>query len=409
MGDRGRVLPSDFFERLSRPPGSDDPHRHLDALRVHPPPRLRSGELVLARHRDVVDVLRNPVFVKPPLPSIPLPSVRATMRNFLLLNEPDHARLRRVVAPLFTPSAVERRRDRIVQRVEELLDGRREVDVVHDLAYPLPLRMIADALGVAPAEEARIAAWGAALLETLDNPIPLSLGGAVRMAKAVALRRSHPVRLLGAIRGLAGYARRRLLAEDRPPGADVLEALREARRDDALTLDEAIGTWILIVIAGHETTADIIGTTVHLLLAHPEQRGLVEEDPTLLGSAVREALRLESPVPMGIRQASADTSVSGFPVPAGTTVQVLLGAANRDPAVFAHPERYDLRRAETTPVAFGHGSHFCVGAQLAQLEAEVAVGEVLRRGPRPAPGASPTWRPTFATRGFASLPVVLDR
>ena len=100
------ILPSDFFERLSRPPGSDDPHAQLRSLRVDPPPRLRSGELVLARHRDVVAVLRNPSFVKPRLPSIPIPAVRATMRNFLLLDGPDHDRLRRVVAPLFSPAAV---------------------------------------------------------------------------------------------------------------------------------------------------------------------------------------------------------------------------------------------------------------------------------------------------------------
>jgi cytochrome P450 len=399
VDDRGLVLPADFFERLARPPGSDDPHRHLEALRVDPPPRLRSGELVLARHRDVVAVLRDPAFVKPPLPSIPLPSVRATMRNFLLLDGPDHVRLRRVVAPLFTTTAVERRRARIEERAAALLDGRRELEVIDELAYPLPLRMIADALGVRPGDEARIAAWGAALLETLDNPMPLSARGAARMAKAVVLRRSHPVRLLRAIQGIAGYARGRLLDGGAPPEADVLRTLQVALRDGTITLDEAIGTWILVVIAGHETTANIIGTALHLLLAHPDQHRLVEDDPTLLGSAVREALRLESPVPAGARQASTETSVAGVDVPAGTTVQVLFGAANRDPAVFEHPDRYDLLRSETAHVAFGHGSHFCVGAQLAQLEAEVAVGTVLRRRSHLAAGARPTWRPTFATGG----------
>jgi cytochrome P450 len=402
------VLPSDFFERLSRPPGSDDPHVHLAPLRVDPVPRLRSGELVLARHRDVIAVLRDPAFVKPALPSIPIASVRATMRNFLLLDGPDHTRLRRTVMPLFTPVAVQARRARIVERTNRLLDGRRELDVIADVAYPLPLGMIADALAVPPEDEAQIAAWGAALLETLDNPMPLTVGGALRMAKAVALRRSHPVALLRAIHGLAGYARRRLTAGPVPDQADILRTLRDGASTGELTMDEAIGTWILIVIAGHETTANIIGTTLHLLLAHPEQRALVDADPGLVASAVREALRLEGPVPLGARVAAADTTVAGERVAKGTSVLVLFGAANRDPDVFEEPDRFDVRRADIGQLAFGHGSHFCVGAQLAQLEAEVAVGALLQRHPRLAPGAQPRWRPTFATRGIAELPVELD-
>jgi cytochrome P450 len=404
----GVILPSDFFERLSRPPGSDAPHVQLRTLRVDPPPRLRSGELVLARHRDVVAVLRNPCFVKPRLPSIPIPAVRATMRNFLLLDGPDHTRLRRVVTPLFTPAAVERRRYRIEERTERLLSGRRVLDLIADFAYPLPLGMIADALGVPAEDEQQIARWGAMFLETLDNPMPLTVGGALRMAKAVALRRSHPVALLRAIHGFAGYARRSLLDENAPEAADILQTLRSALRDGVITLDEAIGTWILIVIAGHETTANIIGTTVHLLLAHPEQRQLVEADTTLVSAAVREALRLESPVPMGDRVAAADTTVAGCEVPAGTTVKVLFGAANRDPDVFQDPDRFDLQRAEAGHLAFGLGSHFCAGAPLALLEAEVAVTRVMRRHPRLQRDARPVWRPTFATRGIAALPVLLE-
>jgi cytochrome P450 len=402
------VLPTDFFERLARPPWSDDPHRHLDALRSGPPPWLTSGELVLARHADVVGALRDPLLAKQRLPSVPLPSVRATMRSFLLLDDPDHARLRRVVAPLFAPAAVEQRRSRVVERVERLLAGRTRLDVVADLARPLPLGLICAALGVRPGDEPRIAAWGTALLETLDNPMPVSTAGTMRMAKAVALRRFHPLRLLSAIRGLAGYARTRLMADDDPPEADVLRVLRDGVAQELLDLDEAIGTWVLLVVAGHETTANLIGTTLHLLLEHPEQLALVEQDPTLVGAAVREALRLESPVPRVSREAAADTAIAGQAVPRGTPVHLLLLAANRDPEVFTDPGRYDLRRAETGHVAFGHGSHFCVGSQLALLEAEVAVGQVLRHRPTLAPGASPRWRPTFATRAVDALPVLLS-
>ncbi len=404
----GVVLPSDFLERLSRPPWSDDPHAHLDALRTDPPPRLRSGELVLARHRDVVGVLRDAAFVKPPMPSIPLPAVRAMLRMFILLDGPDHTRLRRAVAPIFTPAATERRRATIEDRTAHLLAGRAQLEVIADLAYPLPLRLISDSLGVLPGEEHRIAEWGAALLETLDNPMPLTPLGALRMAKAVALRRSHPVALLRALGGIARYARARLADPDPPEEADILRVLQAAVRDDHMTPDEAVGTWVLVVIAGHETTANIIGSSLHLLLAHPDQCEAVRADPALAADAVREALRLESPVPMGIREAASPTEVAGQAVEAGDTVYVLFGAANRDPAVFGAPGSFDLRRPETAHVAFGHGSHFCVGAQLAQLEAEIAVREVVRRRPRLRPGARPRWRPTFATRGIDALPIDLD-
>jgi cytochrome P450 len=401
-------LRADFFERLSRPPGSNDPHALLDLLRVDPPPRLRTGELVLARHRDVAAVLRDPAFVKPPLPSIPLPSVRAMLRMFLLLDGADHARLRRAVAPLFTHTAVERRRARIEARTDALLNGRSELDVINDLAYPLTLGLICEALGVPPRDEHLIARWGAALLETLDNPMPLTPRGTLRMAKAVVLRRSHPVALLRAVQGIASYAQNRLADPDPPQEADVLRTLQTALRDGVMSPDEAVGTWTLIVIAGHETTANLIGSTLHLLLAHPEQRALVDADPDLVPTAVREALRLESPVPLGVRIAEHATTVAGLAAPAGTSVMVLFGAANRDPDVFPEPARFDVRRDPTGHVAFGLGTHFCVGAQLAQVEAEIAVERVLRRRPRLQAGARPVWRPTFATRGIACLPVEAD-
>jgi cytochrome P450 len=402
-------LPFDYFERLSRPPASDDPHRHLDALRTDPVPRLRSGELVLARHGDVAAVLRDPAFVKPPLPSIPIPSVRAMLRMFLLLDGPDHARLRRAIAPLFTASAVERRRARIEARTDALLDGRRTLEVIDELAYPLSLGLIGDALGVPPGDAPRIARWGTTLLATLDNPMPVTPRATLRMAKAVALRRSRPLALLRTISGIASYARARLDDHDPPATADVLRVLQDARRDGLMTEEEAIGTWVLIVIAGHETTANLIGSTVHLLLAHPDQRALVDDDPALVPGAVREALRLESPVPLGVRTAIRDTTVAGRPAPTGTNVIVLFGAGNRDPDVFADPARFDIRRDQAGHLAFGLGSHFCVGAQLALTEAEVAVERILRRGPRLAPGARPAWRPTFATRGLTELPVELGR
>jgi cytochrome P450 len=399
-------LPAQFFERLATPVLAQDPYPELRRLLVEPAPRLRSGEVVLGRHAEVERVLRSPAFLKPTLPPVPLPSVRTMLRMFLLLNAPDHPRLRRAVAPLFTPGAVSARQERIEMEVERLLHGRRELDVVGDLAYPLPLHLICTWLGVRPGDEPRIEAWAKVLLANLDGPVPLGVRDALRYAGAVVRRRSRPLGTILAIRAMGAYARTLLRGAG---DAEFLVVLRDAVAGGTMSEDEAVATWALLVIAGHETTANLIGNTVHLLLAHPTQLAAVQEDPSLVGAAVEESLRFESPVPMGVRVTSEPVSLAGHDLAAGAPVFVVIASANRDPAVFADPDadRFDLARRGPPNLAFGHGAHVCIGAQLARSEAIAAVGAIVARRPVGV-GPPPRWRPTFATRSLEALPVRLD-
>jgi cytochrome P450 len=365
---------------------------------------LRSGEVVLAAHADVVHALRSPHFLKPTLPPVPLRSVRTMLKMFLLLNAPDHPRLRRAVAPLFTPAAVAARREQVEAEVHRLVGDRTELEVVRDVAYPLPLRLIATWLGVRPGDEPSIERWGRDLLAALDAPVPLRPSALPRYAAAVARRRAKPIGTVLATRAIAGYARR-LLASDQD--AEFLAVLRAAIADGTMSEDEAVATWVLLVIAGHETTANLIANTTHLLLAHPEQLALVQDDPALVAGAVEESLRFESPVPMGVRVASEPVSIGGRDLAAGDATFVVISAANRDPAVFTDPARFDLTRAPANHIAFGHGGHVCIGAQLARAEAVAAVAAIVARRPVRRT-AEVRWRPTFGTRGIEALRVGLE-
>ena len=397
-------LPAEFFERLATSALAQDPYAELERLQVDPAPRLRSGEVVLGRHVDVEGVLRSPVFLKPTLPPVPLQSVRTMLRMFLLLNAPDHLRLRRAVAPLFIPAAVSARRELVEVEVDRLLHGRTELEVVRDLAYPLPLQLICTWLGVRPGDEQRIESWGKILLANLDGPVPLSPRDAIRYAAAVARRRSRPLATVVAIRAMGAYARDLLRGYG---DGEFLVVLRAAVADGTMSENEAVATWALLVIAGYETTANLIGNTIHLLLAHPEQLAAVQDDGSLVGAAVEESLRFESPVPMGVRVPSQPITVAGRDLGAGDPVFVVIASANRDPTVFTDPDRFDITRDATPNIAFGHGAHVCIGAQLARTEATAAVAAIVGRHPVRT-GGPPRWRPTFATRGLEALPVRLS-
>jgi cytochrome P450 len=267
----------------------------------------------------------------------------------------------------------------------------------------LPLHLICTWLGVPPGDEPRIEAWGKVLLANLDGPVPLSPRDAVRYAAAVARRRSRPLATVLAIRSMGAYARDLLRGDG---DAEFLAALRAAMADGTMSEDEAVATWALLVIAGHETTANLIGNTLHLLLADPEQLAAVQGDPSLTGAAIEESLRFESPVPMGVRVAAEPVSIAGHELEAGHPVFLVIASANRDPAVFVDPDRFDVLRDATANIAFGHGAHVCIGAQLARNEAIAAVAAVVARNPVRT-GPPPRWRPTFATRSLESLTVRL--
>jgi pimeloyl-[acyl-carrier protein] synthase len=203
---------------------------------------------------------------------------------------------------------------------------------------------------------------------------------------------------------MGAYARE-LLRSDHD--AEFLTVLRDSVAAETMSEDEAVATWALLVIAGHETTANLIGNTIHLLLGHPEQLANVQDDPSLVEAAVEESLRFESPVPMGVRVPSEPVSVGGHDLDADDPVFVVIASANRDPAVFTDHGRFDVMRDATPNIAFGHGAHVCIGAQLARSEASAAVAAIVARRPVRT-GSAPRWRATFATRSLDTLPVRLD-
>jgi pimeloyl-[acyl-carrier protein] synthase len=316
----------------------------------------------------------------------------------LFRDPPDHTRLRGLVNKAFTPRMVERLAPRIRKLAEELLDARAArggMDAIADFAAPLPLLVIAELLGVPTEDRERLKRWSDDLAIMLDGTVALQfLGSAVQAAVE-----------------FDGYLRQRIAERRRAPRDDLLSELVAAQeRGEALSEDEIVGSTILLLGAGHETTTNLIGNGILCLLRHPEQLARLRGDAGLLPSAVEEFLRYESPVQATSRIFPRDeVEVGGVAIPKGEEIGLFLGAANRDPEVFPDPERFDVGRRDNRHLSFGLGIHFCLGAGLARLEGRVAFEALLERAPglRAAEESEPVWRPGFLFRGVEALPVLL--
>ncbi len=370
------------------------PVHHLAELNVE----------VCTRYADVVTILSDPRFQKQD-PDDGRPIAPSGMqRSMLMLDPPDHSRLRALVNRAFTPKVVAALRPRIADIASGLLEavtartgpaaGR--ADLVADFAFPLPATVIAELLGVPVADHDRFHAWSSRIVNITDATRPPE----VRADAAAAQRelRAYFAELIAA-RHAAGPA---------APHDDFLAGLIAAEEaGDRLTLDEVLAMCALLLVAGHETTANLIASGTLTLLRHPDQLATLRRDPSLAANAVEELLRFESPVQRTGRRTNAPVELSGHRLPRGTTVVALLGAANRDPAIFPHPDRLDLRRANANHhLAFGRGIHFCLGSPLARLEAEVALPMLLERLPRLALDTDrPEWRPNSTIRSLRALPV----
>jgi pimeloyl-[acyl-carrier protein] synthase len=382
-----------------------DPYPLYHRLRTEDPVhRSGSGLWVLTRYADVVAVLRDPRMSSDPRRSAQSQLLaRDTDGQYpwqdgapsmLFLDPPDHTRLRTLVNKAFTPAAIGRLRARVEELAERLLDrvaGAGEMDLVDDFAYPLPVTVICELLGVPAQDQTRFRVWSSALVHLLDP-----------LVAEDAFQRALEART--ALRGYLGA----LVAERRAHPADDLLTALVAAEDEGHRLSEAelVSMCLLLLIAGHETTVNLIANGTLALLAHPAERARLAADPGLAASAVEELLRYDSPVQLVGRHLLADLEVGGRPLRQGETVIAVLGAANRDPAQFPDPDRLDLSRSPNRHVAFGGGIHFCLGATLARMEAQVALTALLRRFPDLAPGDSPpTWRDTVTLRGLASLPL----
>jgi hypothetical protein len=324
---------------------------------------------------------------------------RAMPHQMLFLDPPDHTRLRGLVSKAFTPRLVEALRPRIVALADELLDPITEAgqaDVIAELAYPLPAVVIAELLGVPPEDREQFIRWSSDFGGFLD-------GSNLTMEQAMMA--------LQGVSDFMDYFRDIIAHRRTTPRDDLLQAMLIAReRDDKLTEDELLANLVLLLAAGHGTTTHLLGNGLLALLRDRAQYERLVADPTLVATAVPEMLRYDSPVQLTGRRTREDIAISGVTIAAGQHFTAILGAANHDPEQFADPERLDVGRAENRQLSFGFGIHFCLGAPLAKLEAEIVLAAIVRRLPGLclAPNAEETleWRPSIVFHGLESLPVV---
>jgi cytochrome P450 len=313
------------------------------------------------------------------------------------MDPPNHTRLRGLVSKAFTPRTVEGLRPKIEAVVEDLLDRQADhagFDVVSAFAYQVPVLVICDLLGVPAEDRGRFGAWSAALARGLDNLTVTDSEFIMHGNEAAA--------------GLTDYFRQLVAKRRRQPGADLLSGLIAAEEaGDRLSEDELLATCVLLFFAGHETTVNLIGNGVLALLRHPAELQRLRDKPGLIGGAVEELLRYDSPVQRTGRVAEEALELNGRRYQPGDRVSLLVGAANRDPEQFSDPDRLDITRSNAGQhLSFAAGIHYCVGAPLARLEAQIAIGALLRRAPRlRLVTETPAWRATFVLRGLQALEV----
>jgi cytochrome P450 len=399
------VSPAVEFDPLD-PGFLADPYPAYHRLRAADPVhRHPLGFYVLTRYDHVAGFLRDPRFGKAGYQAIFEARFGGGAdgtwvgTSMLFRDPPDHTRLRALVSQAFTPRVVETLRPRVQDIVDRLLAraaGTGTMDLIADLAYPLPVTVISELLGVPPGDSELVKEWSFDLARALDA-IALPVGPDV-----IARGRRATAALVEYFRALAHERRRR-------PADDLLTGLVEAEEaGDRLSERELLATCVLLYVAGHETTVNLIGNGTLALLRHPAEWRRLAADPGLLPGAVEELLRYDGPVQRTGRTASADVEIGGVTVPAGTLVLAFLGAANRDPAQFPEPDRLDVGRVEPRHLAFGLGIHYCLGAPLARLEAQVALGSLLRRHPTLSLATDRVaWRPSSTLRGLEALPVRL--
>jgi cytochrome P450 len=325
---------------------------------------------------------------------------RRAVRSMLTSDPPDHTRLRALVQKAFTPRMVEQLRPRIIAIVGELLDRLAArsaaaglVDLIGDLAYPLPVVVIAELLGVPAEDRMKFHAWSSVVAASLDPLVSESVANQVVDAREV---------LHTYLRGIIGLRRRE-------PRADLISALVAVEEQgDALSEPELVNMCTLLLIAGHETTVNLIGNGMLALLRHPDELLQLRAEPSLLSSAIEELLRFDSPVQLTARIATEPLEIDGRRIEAGQWILPLLGAANHDPAQFPDPEKLDLTRTPNNHLAFGRGIHFCLGAPLARLEGQIAIGALVRRFPNLELAGEPIRRNQITLRGLSSLPVAIS-
>ncbi|MBZ5741206.1 cytochrome P450 [Nocardioides mangrovi] len=384
-----------LFARLRYAPGRDDPYPIYEQIRAGGTFYTTAmGNLATADHAACKEILRSRRWGVQPEGEDPPPEFDL---SFLDRNPPDHTRLRRIAAPAFSPRRIAELRTGVEKTVERLLDDAERTeattgrfDLVPTLAAPLPIAVICDLLGIPDADTATFSRYGAALGSALSGIRSLGHARAVMEADAAIERLFTDL-----------FERRR-----REPADDLVSELVAAEDAEQVRPAEMVPLCSLLLVAGFETTVNLVGNAVNALLDHPEQWGALVDDPGLAGAAVQETLRWDGPVQRTTRVSFDDTEVGGTPVARGRWVNVLIGGADRDPAVFAHADRFDLTRTDGGDhLAFSSGIHHCVGRPLAELEATVAIRQLAERMPSLRRAGAVRRRNATVIRGPVALPV----
>jgi cytochrome P450 len=365
------------------------------------------GFWALTRHRDIMSVLHDGRFSKahgmesalcrfpPEQQENARPVYRVFAQMMLYADPPHHTRLRALANKAFTPRVVERMRPHVEQIVAQLLDdslAHGHMDVIRDFAYPLPATVIMEMLGLPLAERDQFKDWSDDIF---------SLIGLVRHdpAQAEKARRSAS--------GITDYLCDLYEQRRQKPADDLLSALVSVgEHDDSLNRSELVANTVLLLAAGHETTTNLIGNGLHALLRHPDQLQMLRDNPALIDTAVEEFLRYDNPAQILFRVSLEDIELDGRHIARGQLVNLLIGAANRDPAQFSEPDRLDITGRENRHMGFGLGIHFCLGSPLARLEGQLAIGALLRRLPGLRLASEQlAWQENPTFRGLQALPV----
>ena len=358
---------------------------------------------VVTRYMDVVNVLQHFSASRTPAPeqltalglSALTPLAEVLVRQMLFLDPPAHSRIRGLASKAFTPRRVEALRSHIQDITDRLVDAVRaegHMDVIADLAYPLPAIVTAEMLGVPTADWRQLIAWSADFAEALGN---------------FQHNPDHAPRVLQSLEEMCAYFRNAIQQHRLYPRDDLIGALMTVEQDgDCLTEEEVIANSIMLMTGGQETTTNLIGNGLLTLLSRPEQLERLRGSISLLPSAIEEMLRYESPIQYTSRLAPNDLQMGGKTIRRRQAVLAVMGAANRDPGRFPEPDRFDICRQDNRHLAFAWAAHFCFGAPLARIEGQVAFETVLRRLPNLKLAPEPVnWRENLAFRGLTTLKV----
>jgi len=357
---------------------------------------------VVTRYKDAVDILKKEQLSKNTFQfedaeediGLPQKQVDWLFKHMLFCDPPDHTRLRSLVQKAFTPRMIEKLNGRVQEISDSLIDkvkSQENMELIHDYAYPLPLIVICDMLGLPVDERDQFREWSRAFISSFNVP-------------------EKNRKIVPDMRAFINYIQGLIEKRRQDPKEDLLSLLIQAESEnDKLSEMELVSMVFLLIIAGHETTVNLIGNSTFALLQHPEQLEELRRDPSLISSAIEEFLRFMSPVEFGTnRWVWEYLEWEGRAISKGDLVMVGIASANRDPEAFIHPERLDLTRENNNHIALGMGIHYCLGAALARMEGRIAINTLLRRLPNIKLAVSPDrlkWQPSYLMRGFDTLPL----